>query len=262
VSEVIDTAIEIKDLSVNLGGVQILHDVNVSIMRNKTTAIIGPNGAGKTTLLLSIMGMVPYSGTIKFYSDHKQNNEKPHIGYVPQRLDLDRGAPITVLDFISLKNQKLPLWLGHRKKVKEKVLASLERVGAAHLLKRPLGKLSGGEMQRVVLAMAIHNVPDIILLDEPSAGVDVAGEEIFWHILDGLQKEERFTLILISHDLSVVTQHTDRVICMNKTVRCSGTVDVLTQENLAAIYGIHVGLYEHGSCPLVEKEGKSVSGNP
>lgn len=259
-SEELEPAIEIKNLSVHLGGVQILHDVSVSIMRNETTAIIGPNGAGKTTLLLSIMGIVPYTGVIRFHGKYKYGHERPHIGYVPQRLDLDRGAPITVMDFLSLKDQKLPLWLGHHKKVKEKVMFSLGRVGAAHLIKRPLGKLSGGEMQRVVLAMAIHDMPDIILLDEPSAGVDVAGEEIFWNLLTSLQKEERFTLVLISHDLSVVNQHADHVICVNKTVRCSGTVDVLTPENLASIYGMHVGLYEHKSgddldhCPLAKKK--------
>jgi ABC-type Mn2+/Zn2+ transport system ATPase subunit len=101
-------------------------------------------------------------------------------------------------------------------------------------------------MQRVLLGMALLNEPDIVLLDEPVAGVDVAGEELFSELLSSLQKEERFTLVLISHDLSVVTKHADHVICMNKTVRCEGrTVEVLTPENLMSIYGIHIGLYEH-----------------
>ena len=254
-SEERSVAIEIKNLSVHLGGIQILRDVNASIMCNETTAIIGPNGAGKSTMLLAIMGMVRYSGTIRFLGACRLNREKPHIGYVPQRLDFDRGMPITVLDFLSLTDQRLPLWLGHRKSVREKAIASLEQVGASHLIKRPLGKLSGGETQRVLLAQAIKDEPDIVLLDEPVAGVDVAGEEMFSELLSKLQKGARFTLVLISHDLSVVTRHADHVICLNKTVKCEGrTVEVLTPENLTAIYGLHMGLYKHPS-ECMTKEG-------
>jgi len=245
-SECKHISIEIKNLSVRLNGIQILQDVNASILCNETTAIIGPNGAGKTTLFLAIMGLLPYTGTIKFCEECRHGNGKPSIGYVPQRLDMDRGTPITVHNFLSLANQRLPLWLGHNKKYKEKIISSLNRVGASHLLKRPLGKLSGGEMQRVILAMALQDEPDIVLLDEPVAGVDVAGEELFSELLFSLQKEQRFTLVLISHDLSVVTNHANQVICLNKTVRCEGrTVEVLTPENLMSIYGIHKGLYEH-----------------
>jgi len=247
-------AIEIKNMAVRLGGTQILHDVNASMMCNETTAIIGPNGAGKTTLFLAIMNLISYTGTIKFCETCSHGNGKPRIGYVPQRLDMDRGTPITVLDFLSISDQKLPLWLGHRKKITEKIVSGLDRIGASHLLKHPLGKLSGGEMQRVLFAMALLDDPDIVLLDEPAAGVDVAGEELFSDLLYSLQKEERFTLLLISHDLSVVTKHADHVICMNKTVKCEGrTVEVLTPENLMSIYGIHIGLYEHksdGTCSV------------
>lgn len=235
-----DCAIEIKNLNVRLNGVQILHDVNAYILANETTAIIGPNGAGKTTLLLAIMGLIPYTGQIHFPQG------KRRIGYVPQRLDIDRSTPITVLDFLSLTEQKLPLWLRHKKRVYQKALSYLERVGAHHLIKHPLGRLSGGEMQRVMLAMALQNNPDIVLLDEPVSGVDIAGEELFSELISSLQKEEKFTLVLISHDLSVVTRHANHVICMNKTVRCTGrTVEVLTPETLTNIYGMHKGLYRH-----------------
>jgi zinc transport system ATP-binding protein len=245
-SECKHISIEIKNLSVRLNGIQILHDVNASILCNETTAIIGPNGAGKTTLFLAIMGLLPYTGTIKFCEECSHGNGKPSIGYVPQRLDMDRGTPITVLNFLSLADQRLPLWLGHNKRNKEKIVSSLNRVGASHLLKRPLGKLSGGEMQRVILAMALQDEPDIILLDEPVAGVDAAGEELFSELLFSLQKEQRFTLVLISHDLSVVTNHANQVVCLNKTVQCEGrTIEVLTPENLMAIYGINKGLYKH-----------------
>ena len=239
-------AIEIKDLSVTLNGIHILQNISASIMRNEITAIIGPNGAGKTTILLAIMHLIPYTGSIIFSGENKLGREKPHIGYVPQHLDLDRGTPVTVLDFLSLSEQKLPLWLGHRKHVKDKIITNLDRVKASHLSKRPLGKLSGGELQRVLLAMAIKDDPDIVLLDEPVSGIDVAGEELFSELLTDLQREKRFTLALISHDLSVVTKHADHVICLNKTLRCEGKIEVLTPENLAAIYGIDKGLYKHG----------------
>lgn len=240
-------AIEIKDLSISLNGVHILQNISVSIIHNEITAIIGPNGAGKTTLLLAIMHLIPYTGTISFPAKNKISHEKPKIGYVPQRLDMDRGTPVTVLDFLALTEQRMPLWFGHRKHVKEKIIANLDQVKASHLLKRPLGKLSGGEFQRVLLAMAIRNDPDIVLLDEPVSGIDVAGEELFSELLTDLQKERKFTLVLISHDLSVVTRHADHVICLNKTLRCEGrTVEVLTPENLAGIYGIDKGLYKHG----------------
>ncbi|HGE70547.1 TPA: metal ABC transporter ATP-binding protein [Candidatus Poribacteria bacterium] len=239
-------SIKIENLSVRRGGVQILDNVNASIMCNEITAIIGPNGAGKTTLLLAIMDLIPYTGTISFCKECSHGNSRPKIGYVPQRLDVDRGMPITVLEFLSLRDQKLPLWLGKSKKVRENIITSLERVSASHLINRPLGKLSGGELQRVLLAMALQNEPDIVLLDEPVAGIDVAGEELFTEILSNLQKSSKFTLVLISHDLSVVTKYANHVICMNKTVKCEGrTVEVLTPENLTAIYGINVGLYEH-----------------
>lgn len=239
-------SIKIENLFVRRGGVQILDNVNASIMCNEITAIIGPNGAGKTTLLLAIMDLIPYTGTISFCKECSHGNSRPKIGYVPQRLDVDRGMPITVLEFLSLRDQKLPLWLGKSKKVRENIITSLERVSASHLINRPLGKLSGGELQRVLLAMALQNEPDIVLLDEPVAGIDVAGEELFTEILSNLQKSSKFTLVLISHDLSVVTKYANHVICMNKTVKCEGrTVEVLTPENLTAIYGINVGLYEH-----------------
>lgn len=242
-----DVAIRIKGLSVHLGGRTILHDVNATIRCKETTAIIGPNGAGKTTLLLAIMGLVPYTGTIEF-CEYKRSS----IGYVPQKLDIERGTPITVKDFLALSTQRLPLWLGDR--VTDKSLSLLERVGARHLLNRPLGKLSGGELQRVLLSMALQNDPDILLLDEPVAGVDIAGEELFSELLCDLQSEKELTLVLVSHDLSMVTKHANHVICLNRTVRCEGrTVEVLTQENLERIYGIHKGIYEHkgnGSCQL------------
>ena len=238
--------IEMHNVGVRLGGINIIHDVNAVMQCGEVTAIIGPNGAGKSTLLKAIMGLVPYTGEVRFCSENLCGGGRPNIGYVPQFLDFDRGTPITVLDFLSLKDQRTPLWLGHKKEMIKAAEESLGWAGAAHLINKPLGKLSGGETQRVMLAFALLGHPDIILLDEPVSGVDAAGEEIFAELLRKLQAEQHFTVALVSHDLSVVTQHANRVICLNRTVRCVGrTIDMLTPENIARLYGPHTGLHYH-----------------
>ena len=238
--------IELRDVSVRIGSISILHDINAVMRCGEVTAIIGPNGAGKSTLLKAIMGLIPYTGEVRFCAEHQCGAGRPNIGYVPQYLDFDRGTPITVLDFLSLKDQRKPLWLGHKKEMKEAALESLGWAGAAHLISRPLGRLSGGETQRVMLAFALLGTPDIILLDEPVSGVDAAGEEIFAELLRKLQAQRHFTVVLVSHDLSVVTRHADQVICLNKTIHCmGGAIEVLTPENLSRLYGPHVGLHFH-----------------
>lgn len=242
-------AITIENLSVKAGDSVLLEDVNATIHCCETTAIIGPNGAGKTTLLSAMMGLIPYKGKIDFCMNREHGGGEPVIAYVPQRLDFDRGMPVTVLDYLCLSKQKRPLWMGTNKELKEKSLKSLDRVAASKLAHRPLGKLSGGELQRVMLAMAIMDNPDILLLDEPVSGVDMAGGELFCDLIEALHRERKFTLVLVSHDLSVVTSHADHVICINKTVQCQGrTVEVLTDETISKVYGLHMGLYDHHNC--------------
>ena len=115
-----------------------------------------------------------------------------------------------------------------------------------HLLRRPLGRLSGGELQRVLFALALRDDPDILLLDEPVSGVDVAGEELFCDFLSQVQRSSRFSLLLVSHDLSVVSRHADQVICLNRRIVCQGaTTEILTPENLAAMYGSDAHLFRH-----------------
>lgn len=240
------TAIEIKNLGVCLRKIDILKGVDCSIPARQTTAIIGPNGAGKTTLLLAILGLVPYSGSIDFnYSDRG----RPSIGYVPQRLEFDRGLPCTVEDLMVTSISNKALWLGKKQKIKEQVRIGLERVGAEGLKSRFIGKLSGGELQRILLAMALEGNPSILLLDEPTAGIDAPGEQLFCDLLSDIQNQADLTVILISHDLSVVSNHAQHVICLNKTVRCSGGLNTLTEENLLKTFGLHVQIYPHRHGP-------------
>ncbi|MGC1403826.1 MAG: metal ABC transporter ATP-binding protein [Thermodesulfobacteriota bacterium] len=241
-----ETAIDINNLGVILRKVEILREVTCSIPAGRTTAIIGPNGAGKTTLLLALLGLIPYTGTVSF---NPSAGKRPAIGYVPQRLVLDRGLPCTVEDLMTISITRKALWLGKGKKVREQVRFGLRRVGALGLEDRFIGKLSGGEMQRVLLAMALEGNPRILLLDEPTAGIDAPGEQLFCDLLSDIQTQANLTVILISHDLSVVSNHAQQVICLNKTVRCCGGLSTLTEENLLKTFGLHVQIYPHSHGP-------------
>jgi zinc transport system ATP-binding protein len=245
-----ETAIEITDLGVTLRKVEILRAVSLTIPAGRTTAVIGPNGAGKTTLLLALLGLVPYTGTIRFL---RAQGGRPTIGYVPQRLDFERGLPCTVEDLMATAMSRKALWLGKRAGVRHRVREGLKRVGASGLEDRFIGRLSGGELQRVLLAMALEGNPQILLLDEPTAGIDAPGEQLFCDLLSDIQEQAKLTIILISHDLSVVSNHAQQVIGLNKTVCCSGGLSTLTEENLLKTYGLHMQIYPHShGHPLVD----------
>jgi zinc transport system ATP-binding protein len=193
-------------------------------------------------LLLALLGLIPYTGTIRF---HTIGEGRPVIGYVPQRLEFERGLPCTVEDLMSVGLSQKPLWLGKRTVIRARVHDGLKRVGAVGLENRLIGTLSGGELQRVLLAMALEGHPHILLLDEPTAGIDAPGEQLFCDLLSDIQEQAKLTVILISHDLSVVSHHAQHVICLNKTVCCSGGLNTLTEENLLKTYGLHMQLYPH-----------------
>ncbi len=246
--EVSSSAVVFDDVSVTLGGVRILEGVSAAVPRGSATAIIGPNGAGKTTLLLSLLGQVGYSGRISVRSG--EGGASARIGYVPQRLDFDRGMPATVLDVLVMGVQRLPLWLGRRARHRDDAMRFLRMVNAEHLAKRRLGALSGGELQRVLLALAIQQRPEVLILDEPSAGVDIGGESLLCELLDALRCQEGFTQIMVTHDLSMVTAHADYVICLNRRVRGMGpTRSTLTAAVLAETFGLHLGLADLHAMP-------------
>lgn len=242
-----EAAIEIIDVSVTINHASLLKNVTASIPKGKVTALIGPNGAGKTTLVLAILGVISHTGKIFFPRNGRRETTRPRIGYVPQRLEFDRGLPLTVLDFITLSSQRRPLWLGYQQAERDKALEALQEVGMEHLSQRQIGRLSGGELQRVVLAMAISRQPEILLLDEPASGVDVSGEALFCKFMTRVQEKGHLTMVIVSHDLSIVTGHAEHVICLNRTVQCQGgALEVLTPENIMAVYGPHASLYRHG----------------
>ena len=244
-------ALTFDNLVIERGGVPVLEAVTACVPRGSCTAIIGPNGAGKTSLLLALLGELPYRGRIRFPASEAQGGGgRPRIGYVPQRLDFDRGLPLSVAEFLSLGFQRRPLWFGLSRVRRREAKAALARVGAEHLARRRLGALSGGELQRALLALALMQEPELLVLDEPAAGVDFQGEQLFCELLDSLRRSRGFTQLMVSHDLATVTHHATHVICLNRRVVAEGPPgEALTAENLSRIFGLHMGLVRLQSLP-------------
>lgn len=243
-----DCAVVFEDVTVHLGGVCILDHVSAVVPRGGCTAIVGPNGAGKTTLLLALLGDVPYQGRIISPSDRNARHKR--IGYVPQRLTFDRAMPITVTEFLGMGIQKKPFWFGVSPAAKLRSTEVLGSVNAGHLADRRMGALSGGELQRVLLALALQQDPELLILDEPAAGVDFQGEYIFCELLDRLRRARGFTQLMVSHDLATVTHHATHVICLNRKVAAQGPPRLaLTRETLTSIFGMHMGLVDARSMP-------------
>ena len=243
-----EAAVTFEKVSVRLGGIPILEDISASVPFGGCTAVVGPNGAGKTTLLMALLGQIACQGNI--HISRRFSGRRLRIGYVPQRLPFDRGMPITVNEFMVLGTQRMPLWFGINGLQRSRAHELLEAVRAGHLQERPLGALSGGEIQRVLLALAIGQNPDLLVLDEPAAGVDFHGEYVFCELLEKLRKEQGFTQLMVSHDLATVTHHASHVICLNRKVAAEGPpAEVLTDENLRAVFGLHMGLVSSRAMP-------------
>lgn len=216
--------IQIKNLSVIDGADIILNDVNIEFHCGQLTAIIGRNGAGKTTLLRSLLGEINFNGKIMFNSYDGKSKVKPRIGYVPQYLTFDKNTPLSVLDFINACSSKRPVWLGGNKHT-EKSFELLEKLNCSHILNRMIGNLSGGELQRVLLANAINPTPDMLILDEPYSGMDVSGQDLFYKLVMDIRDKFHIAIILVSHDLELVKKYADKAILLDKTVMAQGDVD-------------------------------------
>ena len=244
-------AVAFRDVSVRRSGLAILEHVNATVPQGSCTVIVGPNGAGKTTLILALIGEMRHGGAIDIMPG--RNGKSLRLGYVPQRISIDRGMPLTVMEFLVMGIQKRPLWLGIRPSLKEHSLGLLAMVKAEHLASRRLGDLSGGEMQRVLLALALQQEPELLVLDEPSAGVDFQGEHLFCELLDELRAAKGFTQLMVSHDLGMVAHHATHVICLKRRVVAQGApAEVLTPETLNALFGLHMGLI-HPHAPAEAK---------
>jgi len=241
--------ISVRHLTVELGGNTILRDLDAEITRGKITALIGKNGSGKTTFLRTLLGEIPYRGQIHFHCGHDHSQPAPqHIGYVPQKLQVDAKLPLTVRDLLALAVQRRPIFLGITRKTQAKVRAILDSVNAPHsLLDRPVEKISGGELQRVLLGLAIQPCPELLLLDEPAAGIDFQSTEAFNQTIVRLNREHGVTVVLVSHDLSVVSRHADEVLCLEGgQIKCHGAPrEILTHETLSQTFGSDMSVFVH-----------------
>lgn len=221
-----------EGVEVHAGNKRLLHDVELHIDSGEIVTLIGPNGAGKSTLLKAIIGAVPIS------SGHIQKRAGLRIGYTPQKIHLEKTMPIPVQRFLSLAG---PLPMGARAEV-------LERTNVADLRDAQMSELSGGELQRVLLARALLRKPDLLILDEPTQGLDQPAEARFYRLLEDVRKETGAAVLMVSHDLHVVMAKSDRVICLNGHVCCSGApAQVSADPSYRELFGnrAELALYEH-----------------
>jgi zinc transport system ATP-binding protein len=225
--------LEVDHLSVWFDKLRVLTDLSFLVEAGTSLAVIGPNGAGKTVLFRALIGSLPYEGTVKWSSDAR-------LGYVPQKLDLERDVPMTGVDFLRARAN-----LARRSAadlVRTLDLAGVPRETA----ERPIGTLSGGQFQRLLIAFALLGNPSVLLLDEPTAGVDQPGQRQLNELIAHVQKQQNLTVLFISHELTVVYRYATHVLCLGRGRACFGTPRaILTHELLEDIYGGPVDYHVH-----------------
>jgi zinc transport system ATP-binding protein len=227
------SVLEVTNLTVRLDDTTVLRDVTFSVPAATSLAVIGPNGSGKTVLFKALIGALPFEGRVKWAPGVR-------LGYVPQTLDLQRDVPITGLDFLRARTALAGA-------TDESLTSTLALVGLSrNACLRPIGGLSGGQFQRLLLAFALVGNPTVLLLDEPTAGVDEPGQERLNELVHRLEQERGLTVLLISHELSLVYRYATTVLCLGRDGYAIGPpADVLTGAALQDAYGTAVGLHRH-----------------
>lgn len=211
---------KIRNINVSFGEKEVLKNVNIHIHCGKLTVIIGENGAGKSTLIKAILGEVKHTGKILF-KDREDSGSKIKIGYVPQKLDME-NSPATVFDVISSYTNNSPVFAVKNKKKYNEIYEHLKDFGAEKLIDSKINSLSGGQLQRVMLAIATMPYPDLLLLDEPISGIDRNGREQFYQNINELKEKHDLAIILVSHDFEYVKKYADKVILLDKTIIAKG----------------------------------------
>ena len=233
--------LRVENLSVKIGGDRILKDVNLHVHCSEMVALIGPNGAGKSTFLKAVLGQREYEGIIAF-SEPGQRSKKPRIGYVPQSPSFDPSDPVSVADLFTCCMSRRPAFLGLGKSMRETVLECLDRVHGTELIDKRIGTLSGGELQRVLLALALEPLPNILILDEPLSGVDVEGMKTLMDMLDEIRKTYDLSILMTTHDFSMLPRYADQVVLIDHGVVAKGTPEeVLSSEIFEEIFHLRGG---------------------
>lgn len=214
--------LRVQKLSVRIGGEQILSDVNLHVHCGELVALIGPNGAGKSTFLKAVLGQREYEGVIAF-SSPGQRSGKPRIGYVPQSPAFSPSDPVSVGDLFACCLGRRPAFLGLRKAQRKDILECLDMVHSTDLIDKRIGALSGGELQRVLLALALEPMPNILILDEPLSGVDVEGMETLMDMLDEIRKTCDLSILMTTHDFSMLPRYADQVVLIDRGIKIKGT---------------------------------------
>ena len=227
--------LEIKNLTVKYDGHVILNELNFWVNSGEIVAIIGPNGSGKTTLLKAILGLIPHQGEVKIFGGPPKL-ALSEIGYVPQRLEFDRTFPLTVEEFLNFMKVKNRAW-------RDEVL---HEAGVDAFTGKRIGELSGGQLQRLLIAKALLKEPKLLMLDEATSGVDVAAEMTFLELIEHLNKIHKVTIMLISHEVQMVYKFATQILCLNKDLVCDGTPkEAITKEVLERLYGKNIEFQSH-----------------
>jgi len=223
-------ALQVKNLTIELNNQKIVEDLNFEVKKGETLVILGPNGAGKTTLLRALLGIIPYQGKVKW--------TVKNISYLPPQelMQKKEMLPLTTADFYDLKDVS-----------EHQAVESLKLVGLpSDIYSKRVARLSTGQFQRLSIAWALVDQPDTLLFDEPTSGIDIGGTETVYSLLHKFWKKQKLTIILVTHDLSIVWGHADKVLCLNKKGLCYGAPDhALTTENLKNLYGTNVKYHKH-----------------
>jgi len=233
--------LRVENMSVTIGSDQILKNMNLHVHCGEMVALIGPNGAGKSTFLKAILGQREYEGIIAF-SEPGQRSKKPRIGYVPQSPAFDPSDPISVADLFACCMSRRPAFLGLGKNMRSTVLECLERVHGEDLIHKRVGTLSGGELQRVLLALALEPMPNILILDEPLSGVDVEGMTTLMDMLDEIRKDYDLSILMTTHDFSMLSRYADQVVLIDHGVKIQGDPEtVLNSESFRQAFHLKGG---------------------
>jgi len=220
--------LKVENLNVELGGEKILENLSFEVKEGEVLIILGPNGSGKTVLLKALLGILPIRGKIEWKPGIK-------ISYVPQRLPFIKDIPMSVKEFFDLKNVS--------GKESEDILKSIGL--GKNILEKKIGDLSSGQFQRILVGWALISNPQVLLFDEPMTGIDISGQESIYELLEKLRKERNLTILLVTHDLSIVYKLATNCLCLNKKMLCYSAPKELTSERLSQLYGGEIKFYQH-----------------